>query len=142
VPRHAVTLLVAVLATAALSATALAAASTPPKAARSDRNGLIAYVGPGRVIGIYPDDRPNRALTGTCKIRDCDWTGMLAWSPDGRRLAFVQGFLPGGRLVRRPGPSCSWSTRPVGMRVAFWRAAAAALATANRSPGRQMVPGL
>jgi Tol biopolymer transport system component len=95
-PRHAAALLVAVLATAALCATALAAASTPPKVARSDRNGEVAYLEGSTAVGLITPSGVPVGVIPKCSIPTCDDGGELAWSPGGRRLAFVRGFLPGG----------------------------------------------
>jgi Tol biopolymer transport system component len=101
VPRSAATLLIALLAATAVTTSALGAAPTPPKLARSDRNGKIAYTKGSRVGLITPSGVPVGKLP-KCSIPYCDYAGGLAWSPGGRRLAFFRGFMQGGSLSAPP----------------------------------------
>jgi len=105
-PRHAAALLVAVLATTALTATALAAASTAPKVGRSDRNGEIAY-SEGSKVGLITASGRDVGTLPACSILYCRLAAELAWSPAGRRLAFVRGVLPPVARGVQPLPEAS-----------------------------------
>lgn len=58
-------------------------------------NGNIAYSVGSSVRLITPAGAPAGTLPH-CSIRDCNDAGELAWSPVGRKLAFVRGVVHGG----------------------------------------------
>lgn len=58
-------------------------------------NGVIAYAVGTRVRLITPSGAPVATLPH-CAIRHCNDAGSLAWSPGGRKLAFLRGAVHGG----------------------------------------------
>jgi Tol biopolymer transport system component len=73
------------------------------QSARTERrNGRIAFILEPRT-GIHQAGPDGRQVGQLVDDRDANWATWMAWSPDGRRLAYVVQFKPGIRLATADG---------------------------------------